>query len=180
MQVQPSPAAPSSPSVAAAVLFDEYNSQPPPSMTPEQWSAEPDGAASKARIEATDGAALKARIEARLSTEARQALESLKASKEMDRYKIQVALNECNASNATSATDRFVRPVQQHGAGRGASAQIDGTFPTTTVMSEVVTGTLTKAESPTVMTMALLEGCQPAELADRYICTNRMPTTLPD
>jgi len=43
-----------------------------------------------------------------------------------------------------------------------------------------VTGTLTKAESPTVMTMALLEGCQPAELADRYICTNRMPTTLPD
>ena len=133
------------------VLFDEPNSQPLPSMTPEQWSAKPDGAASKARIEATDGAALKARIEARLSTEARQALESLKAAcKEVDPYKIQVALNECNASNATSATDRFVRPVQQHGAGRGASAQIDGTFPTTTVMSEVVTGTLTKAESPTV------------------------------
>ena len=153
-------------------------------MTPEQWSAKPDGAASKARIEATDGAALMARIEATLSPEARQALESLKATcNKMDKIqvdKIQVALNECNASNATSATDRFVRPVQQHGAGRGASAQIDGTFPTTTVMSEVVTGTLTKAESPTVMTMALLEGCQPAELAGRYICTNRMPTTLPD
>ena len=94
VQVQPSPAAPSSPSVAAAVLFDEPNSQPPPSMTPEQWSAKPDGAASKARIEATDGAALKARIEATLSPEALQALESLKATcKKMDRYKIQVALN---------------------------------------------------------------------------------------
>ena len=97
VHVQPSPAAPSSPSVAAAVLFDEPNSQPPPSMTPEQWSAEPDGAASKARIEATDGAALKARIEARLSTEARQALESLKATcNKMDKIqvdKIQVALN---------------------------------------------------------------------------------------
>jgi hypothetical protein len=35
---------------------------------------------------------------------------------------------------------------------------LNGTFPTTTVMTEKASGTLTKLESPTVMTMALLLG----------------------
>ena len=56
---------------------------------------------------------------------------------------------------------------------------VNGTFPVTGVMTKDASGTLTKAENPTVMTMGLLLGEGPGALASSFICTNRMPTTLP-
>eukprot|EP00966_Prymnesium_polylepis_P284164 6564741-Prymnesium_polylepis.1 len=155
----------------------------PTDMTEENWSLEPDPVALKESIASMNGAQLVSRIEKDADgTEMMQKLAKLKSTfREVDRPTVKTALQTCNKSNevTASASSRFLLPVQQHGTGSEACIQISGTFPVTSTFSPTQTsGTLTKAENATVISVALLSGCSPDKLAENFIRTNEMPTTL--
>ena len=152
----------------------------PPGLRDEHRAAFPRAATIVHEIHAIEGKKLADALQSRLPGQLWRVIQELKANlPNVQTSIVQSALKSCNDSNAASATDRFIRPVQTHAAGPTATRLINGSWPTTTTMNEP-RSTLSSHESATVVAIALSEGYKPDEFASalEFIRINDMPTTL--